>query len=82
MLEMITLTAAQFEALKRQLPAVTREQLMAVYGISESTWTKLRTGLPIRASTFSRIMARAPAEARHDMAALARAGQDHITHAA
>lgn len=63
MTKTICLAEAQFQALKRHLPAVTREHLMAVYGISENTWTRLRKGVPIRLSTFERMMARAPADA-------------------
>jgi hypothetical protein len=58
--ETIQVSREQFEHLKQCLPAVTREHLMAVYGISETTWTKLRTGVPIKSSTFERMLARAP----------------------
>jgi hypothetical protein len=48
----------RFEALKSALPAVTREHLTDVYGISETTWTKLRKGEPIKLNTWERIQAR------------------------
>jgi DNA-binding Xre family transcriptional regulator len=44
--------------LKGALPAITREHLFSVYGISETTWGKLRKGEPIKLSTWQRIQAR------------------------
>lgn len=44
--------------LRARLPAVTRPHLFACYAISETTWTKLRDGKPIKRSTLERILAR------------------------
>jgi hypothetical protein len=44
--------------LRDQLPAITRRHLFDVYGISETTWTKLRDGKPIKVSTLIRILDR------------------------
>jgi DNA-binding Xre family transcriptional regulator len=54
----ITISFERFEALKAVLPAITREHLTDVYGISETTWTKLRKGEPIKLKTWERIQAR------------------------
>ncbi len=58
MAEAITITQDHFAKLKRALPAVTREHLFDVYGISETTWSKLRKGEPIKVSTLQRIQMR------------------------
>lgn len=58
MVQTITISIERFEALKAALPAVTREHLTDVYGISETTWTKLRKGEPIKLKTWERIQAR------------------------
>ena len=44
--------------LRDRLPAITRRHLFDVYGISETTWTKLRDGRPIKVSTLLRILDR------------------------
>lgn len=44
--------------LRARLPAVTREHLFDCYAISETTWTKLRDGKPIKRSTLERILQR------------------------
>ena len=54
----ITIPQEQFQTLKRALPAVTREHLFSVYGISETTWTKLRKSMPIKLTTWQRIQVR------------------------
>jgi len=54
----ITVSLERFEALKAALPAITREHLTDVYGISETTWTKLRKGEPVKLKTWERIQAR------------------------
>jgi hypothetical protein len=56
--ETIVITRERFETLKNALPAITREHLTHVYGISETTWTKLRRGEPIKLSTWQRMQAR------------------------
>ncbi len=58
MVQTITISLERFEALKAALPAITREHLTDVYGISETTWTKLRKGEPIKLNTWERIQAR------------------------
>lgn len=58
MVQTITISLERFNALKTVLPAVTREHLTDVYGISETTWTKLRKGEPIKLKTWERIQAR------------------------
>ena len=58
MAEAVTIPRERFELLKRALPAVTREHLFSVYGISETTWSKLRKGEPIKLGTWERIQAR------------------------
>ena len=69
MIQTVCVTEKQFRALRPYLPSVTREHLMSVYGISENTWSRMRRGLPIRLTTFQRMMARAPAQARLDLIA-------------
>ncbi|MDR6624969.1 hypothetical protein [Caulobacter segnis] len=58
MTDTIVITPERFETLKHALPAITREHLTHVYGISETTWTKLRRGEPIKLSTWQRMQAR------------------------
>ena len=56
--DVIQIPAEHFERLKRRLPAITREHLNNVYGISETTWTKLRRGEPIKRVTWERLLSR------------------------
>lgn len=58
MIQTITISVERFEALKAALPAITREHLTDLYGISETTWSKLRKGEPIKLKTWERIQAR------------------------
>ncbi|WP_168073310.1 hypothetical protein [Caulobacter sp. SSI4214] len=58
MTQTVTISRERFETLKNALPAVTREHLTRVYGISETTWTKLRRGEPIKLNTWERMLAR------------------------
>ena len=58
MVQTIIVSLERFEALKAALPAITREHLTDVYGISETTWTKLRKGEPIKLKTWERIQLR------------------------
>ena len=58
MIETVIISRERFEVLKSALPAVTREHLTRVYGISETTWTKLRRGEPIKLNTWRRMQAR------------------------
>jgi acyl-CoA synthetase (AMP-forming)/AMP-acid ligase II len=56
--DMTVVPPETFERFKRRLPAITRPHLFDVYGISETTWTKLRKGHPIKLTTLRRIQAR------------------------
>jgi hypothetical protein len=47
-----------FARLKLHLPANTRKHLMAVYGISETTWCKMRDQKPLKSRTLTRVLAR------------------------
>ncbi|WP_299004151.1 hypothetical protein [uncultured Caulobacter sp.] len=58
MAETVIISRERFETLKGALPAITREHLTEVYGISETTWTKLRRGEPIKLNTWQRIQVR------------------------
>ncbi len=53
---MVSLTPTQFHHIRSHLPAVSKSCLRDVYGISETTWRRLRDGRPIRAATFHRLM--------------------------
>lgn len=54
--DLVIITPETFATLRRALPAVTREHLTAIYGVSETTWTKLRTGRPVKLSTLERML--------------------------
>jgi DNA-binding Xre family transcriptional regulator len=58
MVETVTVPRETFQRLRSRLPAVTREHLFDCYAISETTWTKLRDGKPIKRSTLERILLR------------------------
>ncbi len=47
-----------FLALRRVLPATTKVGLRGTFGISETTWVKLRDGRPVKASTLERVLDR------------------------
>jgi hypothetical protein len=47
-----------FLALRRALPATTKVCLRETFGISETTWVKLRDGRPVKASTLERVLDR------------------------
>jgi hypothetical protein len=47
-----------FLALRQVLPAATRTCLQETFGVSETTWVKLRDGRPVKASTLERVLAR------------------------
>lgn len=53
---MIIVERTLFHQLKSHLPAITKDCLRETYGISESTWRRLRDGRPIRLSTYGRLM--------------------------
>jgi len=56
MAETVTASREIFQRLRARLPAVTREHLFECYAISETTWTKLRDGKPVKRSTLDRIL--------------------------
>ncbi|MDR6625510.1 hypothetical protein [Caulobacter segnis] len=58
MAETVTASREIFQRLRARLPAVTREHLFDCYAISETTWTKLRDGKPVKRSTLDRILVR------------------------
>ncbi|ADG10584.1 hypothetical protein B7G68_10840 [Caulobacter segnis] len=58
MAETVTASREIFQRLRARLPAVTREHLFECYAISETTWTKLRDGKPVKRSTLDRILVR------------------------
>jgi len=47
-----------FLALRQILPATTKACLRETFGISETTWVKLRDGRPVKASTLERVLDR------------------------
>ena len=55
---MIAVSADEFARLRARLPAVTADQIRAVYGISETTWRKIRRGVPVRRETLDRMRSR------------------------
>ena len=57
-LDMIAVPAEEFARLRARLPAVTADQIMAAYGISETTWRKIRKGAPVLRETLERVRAR------------------------
>jgi hypothetical protein len=58
MAETVTASREIFQRLRARLPAVTREHLFECYAISETTWTKLRDGKPVKRTTLDRILVR------------------------
>lgn len=58
MLELVTITREEFADLRASLPAITDRYLFDVFGISETTWVKLRKGLPIKRVTLERALAK------------------------
>ncbi len=47
-----------FQALRRVLPAATKACLQDTFGISETTWVKLRDGRPVKRATLDRLLER------------------------
>jgi hypothetical protein len=58
MAETVTASREIFQRLRARLPAVTRAHLFDCYAISETTWTKLRDGKPVKRSTLERVLAK------------------------
>lgn len=57
-LKMGTITGDEFAALRRSIPAVTKEGVMNTYGISQRSWYKLRDGKPVKQIVIDRLRAR------------------------
>lgn len=55
---LVTITREEFADLRASLPAITDRYLFDVLGISETTWVKLRKGLPIKRITLERALAK------------------------
>ncbi len=58
MLDLVTVTPEEFADLRASLPSITDRYLFDVFGISETTWTKLRRGEPIKRVTWERLLSR------------------------
>lgn len=56
--EMLVPDRELFHDLRRVLPAATKACLRETFGVSETTWVKLRDGRPIRRSTLNRVLDR------------------------
>jgi hypothetical protein len=57
-LVMIAMQPEEYRELRAKLPAVTAENIRSVYGVSETTWRKIRKGVPVRRETLERIRLR------------------------
>jgi hypothetical protein len=57
-MNMVLVDEEQVLAFRAALPAVTKVCLQEVLGVSETTWTRLRKGRPIRRSTYDRLLCR------------------------
>jgi DNA-binding Xre family transcriptional regulator len=58
MAETVTAPRDLVQRLRARLPAITRAHLFDCYAISETTWTKLRDGKPVKRVTLERILQR------------------------
>jgi hypothetical protein len=56
--KMITVDRELFLALRRVLRAATKDCLRETFGVSETTWVKLRDGRPVKRVTLERLMIR------------------------
>lgn len=52
---MVVVDREAFLRLRRALPAATKEKIQETFGVSETTWVKLRDGRPLKRSTLLRI---------------------------
>ncbi len=57
-LDMIVMQPEEFRQLRAKLPAVTADHIRSVYGVSETTWRKIRKGVPVRRETLERMRIR------------------------
>ena len=54
--DLVTVTCEEFADLRASLPAITDRYLFDVLGISETTWVKMRKGLPVKRSSLERAL--------------------------
>ena len=52
------MTDEEFARLRRAIPAVTKDGVMATYRISQHSWYKLRDGKPVKQSVIERVRER------------------------
>lgn len=57
-LHMLVVDRDTFLDLRRALPAATKDCLRETFGVSETTWVKLRDGRPVKRSTLDRLLDR------------------------
>jgi len=55
---MVVVDREAFLRLKAVLPATTKDRIQETFGVSETTWVKLRDGRPLRRSTLERVLLR------------------------
>lgn len=55
---MVVADRETFLALRRILPAATKTCLRETFGVSETTWVKLRDSRPVKVSTLERVLTR------------------------
>lgn len=51
------ISTEEFSMLRQALPAITPQHLSDTYRISETTWRKLREGIPVKRTTLERVRA-------------------------
>lgn len=56
--EMLVVDRELFHGLRRVLPAATKDCLRETFGVSETTWVKLRDGHPVKRITLERVLER------------------------
>jgi hypothetical protein len=56
--EMLVVDRELFHGLRRVLPAATKDCLRETFGVSETTWVKLRDGRPVKRITLERLLDR------------------------
>jgi hypothetical protein len=55
---MVTIDDETFWGLRKVLRAATKDCLRETFGVSETTWVKLRDGRPVKQITLARLMVR------------------------
>jgi len=63
-LKMGTIQPEEFARLRRSIPAVTKDGVMATYRISQHSWYKLRDGKPVKQTVIDRLRERYAAISR------------------